>query len=327
VKPGIRDVFLVQPIHASGVDRLRAAGLAVRQASASDMATVAAEIGEAQVAVTRNVGLSAAAMDAAPALRLVVVHGVGYDRVDVAHAATRGIAVCNTPVANAQSVAEHAVALMLALARRLLAADRIVREGRFEAKYGLGLEDLHGKLLGIVGCGRVGIRTAALARSAFRMRVLGYSPSADPARLRSRGIEPCADLGRVLERADVVSLHAALRPATCGLIGRAELARMPPHALLVNTARGALVDEAALVEALATRRIAGAGLDVFTAEPVPIGHPLLALDNVVLSPHVAGSSEQALAATAAEVARAILAVARGRTPPSLVTLTGPSPRR
>jgi D-3-phosphoglycerate dehydrogenase len=314
----VTEVFLVQPIHAAGVDRLRAAGLAVRRASTADMATVAAEIGTAQVAVTRNAGLSAAAIDAAPALRLIVVHGVGHDRVDLARAAARGIAACNTPADNARSVAEHALALMLALARQLRGADSLVRAGRFEAKYGLRVEDLRGKTLGIVGCGRVGLATAALARAAFRMRVLGYSPSADPAALARRRIEPCPDLGRLLEEADVVSLHGRLRPETRGLIGRAELARMRPGAWLVNTARGALVDEAALLDALASRRIAGAALDVFATEPLPAGHPLLALDNVVLTPHIAGSSEQALAATAGQVARVILGFLRGRTPPHLI---------
>jgi D-3-phosphoglycerate dehydrogenase len=200
-----------------------------------------------------------------------------------------------------------------------------VRAGRFEAKYGLRVEDLRGKTLGIVGCGRVGLETAALARAAFRMRVLGYSPSADPAALARRRIEPCSDLARLLEESDVVSLHARLRPETRGLIGRAELARMRPGAWLVNTARGALVDEAALLDALASRRIAGAALDVFATEPLPASHPLLALDNVLLSPHIAGSSDQALSATASQVARVILGFLRGRTPPNL--LAAPTPAR
>ncbi len=311
------EVFLVQPIHPAGVARLRAAGLAVRRASAADTATVAAEIGDARVAVTRNAGLAAAAMAAAPALRLVVVHGVGHDRVDLAEATARGIAVCNTPAANARSVAEHAIATTLALARRLREADALVRAGRFEERYRLRIDDLRGKTLGLVGAGRIGLATAALARG-FRMRVLAYSPSVAPARLARRGIEPSADLGRLLEAADVVSLHARLRPETRGLIGAAELARMRPTALLVNTARGALVDEAALVAALARRQIAGAALDVFASEPVPADHPLLALDNVLLTPHVAGASEQALAATAEAVAAAILRAERGRRPAHLL---------
>ena len=209
---------------------------------------------------------------------------------------------------------------MLALARQLRPADALVRAGRFEAKYGLRVEDLRGKTLGIVGCGRVGLETAALARAALRMRVLGYSPSADPG-----GPGPPAHRAVSRPRAACSSRPTWSRstagsvPRPAGIIGRAELARMRPGAWLVNTARGALVDEgSAPLEALASRRIAGAALDVFATEPVPAGHPLLALDNVVLSPHIAGSSDQALAATAGQVARVVLGFLRGRTPPSLI---------
>ena len=314
----MQDVFLVQPIHRAGTDRLQAAGFHVRQATGSDMATVAGEIGGAHAVVTRNAGLSAAAMAAAPRLRLVVVHGVGYDPVDVAHATAHGILVCNTPSENAESVAEHAIGLVMALARQTIAGDRAVRRGTFEAKYRLPIAELRGKTLGIVGCGRTGTLTAAMARRGFRMRVLGYSPSRGAAVLRRLGIEPCRELGRLLEQADVVSLHVPLRPETRGLVGRPELARMKPGAFLVNTARGALVDEEALVAALASRHLGGAGLDVFAEEPLAIDHPLLGLDNVVLSPHVAGSSEEALARTALAVARAVAAMARGRRPTNVI---------
>lgn len=315
----IRDVFLVQPIHDAGVARLRAAGLGVRQASRADMATVGAEIGAADAVVTRNAGLSAAAIDAAPRLRLIVVHGVGYDPVDVAHAAGKGIVVCNTPVANAWSVAEHAVALLLALAKETLAADRAVRAGAFDARYTLRLTELRGRTLGVVGCGRIGRATARIARAGLGMRVCGYSPSAEPDRLRRLGIEPCGSLDELLERADAVSLHLPLRPETRGLIGRAELGRMKPGAFLVNTARGALVDHGALVEALSSGRLGGAGLDVFRQEPVPADDPLLTLPNVVVSPHVAGASDRAMEMTALAVAAAILQAARGRRPRHVIS--------
>lgn len=313
-----RDVFLVQPIHAAGVARLRAAGLGVREASRADMATVAAEVGAADAVVTRNAGLNAAAIDAAPRLKLIVVHGVGYDPVDVAHAARRGIVVCNTPVANAWSVAEHAIALLLALAKEALAADRAVRAGAYDARYTLRLTELRGRTLGIVGCGRIGRATARIARAGLGMRVCGHQPSADPERLRRLGIEPCASLDDLLERSDVVSLHLPLRPETRGLIGRTELGRMKPGAFLINTARGALVDHAALVDALASGRLAGAGLDVFGQEPVPPDDPLLRLPTVVLSPHIAGASDRAMERTALAVASAILATARGRRPPHVI---------
>jgi D-3-phosphoglycerate dehydrogenase / 2-oxoglutarate reductase len=310
----IQDVFLVQPIHAAGIERLRAAGLAVRQATRADMATVAAEIGAADAVVTRNAGLDRVAIDAAPRLTLIVVHGVGHDPVDVPHAAARGIVVCNTPVANAWSVAEHAIALLLTLAKQTRAADHAVRAGAFDARYALPLVELRGRTLGVVGCGRIGRATARIARAGLGMRVCGHSPSAEPDRLRRLGIEPCARLDELLERADAVSLHLPLRPETRGLIGRAELGRMKPGAFLVNTARGALVDHAALVDALASGRLAGAGLDVFRQEPVPPDDPLLGLPNVVLSPHIAGASDRAMERTALAVASAVLQAARGHRP-------------
>jgi len=315
----IRDVFLVQPIHAAGIERLRAAGLAVRQATRADMATVAAEIGGADAVVTRNAGLDRAAIDAAPRLRLVVVHGVGHDPVDVSHALAKGVVVCNTPVANAWSVAEHAIALLLALVKQIRAADAAVRAGAFDARYALPVTELRGRTLGIVGCGRIGRATARIARAGLGMRLCGYSPSAEPERLRRLRIEPCARLDDLLRRADAVSLHLPLHPETRGLIGRAELARMKPGAYLINTARGALVEHGALVDALASGRLAGAGLDVFRQEPVPPDDPLLRLPNVVLSPHIAGASDRAMEMTALAVAAAILRVARGRRPRNVIT--------
>jgi D-3-phosphoglycerate dehydrogenase len=329
-RPGFRDVFLVQPIHAAGIEKLRAAGLAVRQATGSDMVTVAGEIGVADAVVTRNAGLNRAAIDAATRLKLIVIHGVGHDPVDVAHAAEKGVVVCNTPVANTWSVAEHAIALLLALAKQTTAADRAVRAGAFDARYTLPLTELRGRTLGVVGCGRIGRATARIARAGLGMQVCGRSPSAAPEELRRRGIEPCARLDELLERADAVSLHLPLRPDTRGLVGRAELGRMKPGAFLVNTARGALVDHAALVDALASGRLGGAGLDVFPQEPLPPDDPLLGLPNVVVSPHIAGASDRAMEMTALAVAAAILQGARGRLPRHVIAAPparrGPSER-
>jgi D-3-phosphoglycerate dehydrogenase len=314
----IRRVLLVQPIDEAGVAALQARGVEVRLASRPDMATVAREIAEADGLVTRNAGLDAAAMDAAPRLRAVAVHGVGLDPIDVAHATALGIPVANTPGANARSVAEHALALMLAVARRVPAGDRAVREGRFDFKYHARLVELSGKTLGIVGCGRIGAETARMARVALGMRVVVYSPPDHPAWLRGAGVAREADLDAVLAVADVVSLHLPLTDRTRGLLDARRIARMKPTAMLVNTARGGLVDEPALVRALAEGRIAGAGLDVFHSERMAPDHPLLGLSNVVLSPHAAGSSAEALRRTALAAASVLLAIGEGRRPPTLV---------
>jgi D-3-phosphoglycerate dehydrogenase len=314
----IRRVLVIQPIHEAGVAALRERGMDVRLASRPDMAAVASEIGEADAVITRNAGLNRAAMDAAPRLRVVAVHGVGVDPVDVRHATALGIAVANTPGTNARSVAEHALALILALARQVPAADRAVREGRIDFKYHARLVELSGKTLGIVGCGRTGLLIARLARAGLGMRVLGYSPSADPARLARAGVASVSDLDTLLAASDVVSLHVPLTDSTRGLLDARRLSLMKPTAYLVNTARGGVVDEAALIRALAEGRIAGAGLDVFDSERMPPGYPLLALPNVILSPHAAGSSEEALRRTALAAARLLLLVGEGRRPRSLV---------
>ncbi len=313
----IRRVLIVQPIHEAGIAALRERGVEVRVACRPDPATVAREIGDAEGVITRDAGLDAAAMDAAPRLRVVAVHGVGVDPVDVRRATALGIAVVNTPGTNARSVAEHALALMLALARQVPAADRAVREGRFDFKYRARLVELSGKTLGVVGCGRIGTLTARMARAAFGMRVLGYAPSADPARLARAGIAAVPDLD-TLRAATDVSLHLPLTEQTRGLLDARRLGLMKPTAFLVNTGRGGVVDEAALIRVLAEGRIAGAGLDVFERERMPADYPLLRLPNVVLSPHAAGSSEEALRRTALEAARLLLLTAEGRRPRSLV---------
>ncbi|HET6522274.1 MAG TPA: NAD(P)-dependent oxidoreductase, partial [Geminicoccaceae bacterium] len=220
--------------------------------------------------------------------------------------------------ANAASVAEHALALMLAVAKRVVPADRAVRGGDFDYRYRAGSFELTGKTLGVVGWGRIGRRTAAMARAAFGMAVLVYSASADAAALAAEGARRVDRLAELLAAADVVSLHAPLRPDTRGLIGAAEIALMRPDAILVNTGRGAVVDEAALAAALREGRIAGAGLDVFGTEPPPPDHPLLGLPNAVLSPHMAGSSREALERTAAMVADGMVDALAGRRPEHLV---------
>jgi glyoxylate reductase len=230
-----------------------------------------------------------ALLAASPRLRVVSSCSVGLDHVDLDAARERGIPVGHTPGVLTETTAELAFALLLAAARRVAEADRFVRAGLWKAGQPWDPElllgrDLHGATLGIVGLGAIG---QAVARRAlgFGMRVLGTSPS----RRELPGVT-LRELAELLSESDFVSLHAPLSPATRNLLGAAELARMKPGAILVNTARGGLVDEAALVAALRSGRLAGAGLDVFASEPLPEGSPLLALDNVVLLPHIGSAS-------------------------------------
>lgn len=309
--------LVIQPIHARGFELLRAAGIEPRLASASDMQTVGREVAGACAVITRNAGLDRAAMDAAPGLAVIGVHGIGTDPVDITHADRLGIPVVFTPGANIQSVSEHAIALMLAVAKRIPDADRAVRTGNFEFKYTAPLTELYGKTLGIVGWGRIGRRTAELARTAFNLTVEVYSPSTDPNDLEATGITKCDGLAELMRRADIVSLHVPLNDTTRGMIGAAELAQMKPSAILVNTCRGAVINEEALIRILRKRQIAGAGLDVFGSETMAADNELLRLDNVVLSPHIAGSTGEALERTAVAVVDSVFNVLRGNRPANL----------
>ena len=223
----------------------------------------------------------------APHLRLLSLWGTGTDNVDLAAAARHGVTVTNTPGVSAFSIAEHALALMLAAARRIPQIDGEMRQGRWPRGHAA---QMHGKTLGIIGLGAVGRRFAFLG-AAIGMRVIAWTMHPQPA----LGFE-LVTLDDLLRLSDVVSLHLRLSAETRGFIGKRELGMMKPSAILINTARGPIVDEPALIEALATKRIAAAGLDVFAVEPLPPGHPLTRLENVVLTPHCAGITAEALEA-------------------------------
>ncbi len=222
-----------------------------------------------------------------PRLRLISVWGTGTDNVDLLAAKRHRVAVTNTPDVSAFSVAEHALALMLSVARSLPAQDAATRTGSWPRGHGM---ELRGKTLGIIGLGAIGRRFAQLG-AAIGMRVIAWTMHPNPA----LGFE-LVDFDNLLRTSDVVSMHLRLSPETQGMIGSRELRLMKPSALFVNTARGKIVDEAALIEALETKQILGAGLDVFTTEPLPAGHALTKLPNVVLTPHSAGITPEALEA-------------------------------
>ena len=233
------------------------------------------------VAMRERTPLPAEVLDRLPALQLIVTTGGANASIDVAHAAARGITVCGTGARPAPP-AEMTWALILALLRTVPTADRDIREGAWQDV--LPGTELAGSTLGLIGLGRLGQRVARVA-AAFEMEVLAWSQHLDPDLARGLGVEPCSreDL---LRRSDVVSLHLRLSDRTRGILGAGELALMKPSAILVNTSRGPLVDEAALVAALQDGTIAGAGLDVYDEEPLPHDHPLRSAPHTVLTPHL-----------------------------------------
>jgi phosphoglycerate dehydrogenase-like enzyme len=249
--------------------------------------------------------ITAAMMAQAPRLRAIARAGAGLDGVDIAAASARGIVVSNTPGANAESVAEHVFALLLALARNVMVNDRLVRAGRWQRTEA---RPLRGTTLGIVGLGQSG-RAVAHRGLAFGMRVLASTRAG-----REHAPEPgiCrVSLDQLLAESDVVSIHLPLTDATRALFDRRAFGRMPRGAILINTARGGLVVEDHLVESLTSGHLAGAGLDVLAAEPPPADHPLLALGNVVFSPHIGGIDSSALDEMAARAAQCVIDLYQG----------------
>jgi D-3-phosphoglycerate dehydrogenase len=310
--------LLIQPIHPAGIDVLAKAGLEVREASATDMATVAQEIAAADAAITRNAGLDRTAMAAAPDLKVLGNHGIGTDPVDVSYATEIGLPIIYTPHANVQSVAEQAIAMMLAISKRVREADTAVREDRFDYRYARDFRELHGKTLAIIGFGRIGRRTAELARAAFDMRIIVYSPHVEATAIEAAGMEKWDDLDAVLGEADVVSLHQRLTPDTREWLDGKRISAMKKEAILVNTARGALVDAEALIAAVESGHLRGAAMDVFEKEPLPADHPYRGARGIVLSPHIGGATEEAMLRTAVETAEQVVDVLAGRRPEYLV---------
>ncbi|MDX8481546.1 C-terminal binding protein [Mesorhizobium sp. VK24D] len=243
--------------------------------------------------------ITARVIEAARKLKGIVKYGVGIDAIDIQAAMRLGIPVVNVPDYAEATVAEGAFALMIALAKRLPAITAaVLRDGWVWPEQRWLGRDISGATLGLVGCGRIGRSMARMAGQGFRARVLGFDPNVDTAAMRQAGIEKQDNLHDMLRACDFVSIHCVLNDATRGLIGRAELACMRPSAILINVSRGALIDEAALVEAVVEKRIGGVGLDVYSQEPLlTSGHAMSALfgrDNVILFPHLTFFTVEAL---------------------------------
>jgi len=282
-------VFEGTPAH----ERARAIGetKVVTARGADDEAELIRRIDRAKIAI--NIRAHARFTDgvftACKNLKMVSIWGTGTDNIDLEAAGRHGVTVTNTPGVNAFAVAEHTIALMLAVARRIPKIDREMREGKWPREL---LTQLLGKTLGVFGTGTIGARVAALGR-ALGMDVLGWSARGDAAHVASVGAR-AATKEEILRQADVITLHLRLAPDTRGFLSRRELGGLKRTAILINTGRGALVDRDALLEALKSGRIAAAGLDVFHDEPLKADDPLLALDNVVLSPHNAGQTAEVI---------------------------------
>jgi D-3-phosphoglycerate dehydrogenase len=247
-------------------------------------------------------------------LKVVVKQGVGVDNIDLAAARDRGVVVCNTPGVNADAVAELTLGLTLAVARRIAECDRRTRaDGSIDRARFLGLE-LDGKTLGVIGMGNIGTRVARLFHAAFRARIVAYDPYVPADHWPDIPHERLASLDDMWPQADVITPHVPLTAETRGIIGKAGIARMKPTAIVVNAARGGVVDEQALYDALKAGKIFGAGLDVFVAEPPTNRDPLIGLPNVVATPHAGGGTLETQAKSSIAVGETLLAVLAGNIP-------------
>lgn len=311
-------VVCLRPVHPEALALLRAApGVTVEVLEPVNAETIAAAMPKADAVIVRATPINREFLAHAPNLRIVARHGVGYDAVDVPALTERGIPLTVTPDANAACVAEHALMLMLNVARQTQYYDAAVRELRWSNPPVPATFDLGGKTVLVMGFGRIGGRVARLCK-AFDMKVLVRDPFIPQNTIKGAGFIPAKDLQAALAEADVVTLHLPSSEKTRGIVNGEFLASMKQGAVLINTARGTLVDEKALAGALTSGHLKAAGLDVFWEEPATAENPLLKLPNVVMTPHSAAATEQGLRRMALSCADSILSVFANTLDPDVV---------
>ena len=298
-------VLLCDKVEGQGLEILKAGGLEVDNRPGLKGAELQEALRNADGAVLRSgTKITAAELENPGKLRAIVRAGVGVDNIDVAAATRKRVIVMNTPSGNTVSAAEQTIALLISLARQTPAADASVRAGKWERAKFLGTQ-LTGKTIGVIGLGRIG-REVALRCQGLQMKVVGYDPFLTPERARELNIEAVANIDAMLPRVDYLTIHTPLNDATKSLIGARELALMPKGSRVLNVARGGIVDEKALADALTLGHIAGAGLDVFSKEPPPADNPLLSAPNTVLTPHLGASTVEAQEAVGVEAAHLLV---------------------
>lgn len=306
----MKKVLLSKAIDPAGMEILKGKVEAVVLPN-SAVETVKAMAADVEAIVLRtNIHITREIIGAAGKLKVISRTGVGVDNVDVDAATKKRILVCHTPGVNSNSVAEQSVALLLGLAKQLKMMDKAVLAGNWKIRNAGKSVDLSGKVLGLVGLGRIGSEVARKCRLAFNMNVLAYDPYVTTA----EGIELCPTLDRLFSQADFISIHVPYSQQTHHLVEARLLSLMKPDSFLINTSRGAVVDEKALTAVLEKGAIAGAGLDVFEEEPPSTENPLLALNNVIATPHSSALSRECVAKVAVEAAQAVVDFLEGRQP-------------
>lgn len=297
-------IIVTEQIDPVGIALLRAAGHEVEELGLKGGVEIpAGQVADADALLVRIAEVTGELIAACPKLKVISKHGVGVDNIDLDAAKAHGVAVTITPGANSTSVAEHAFALLIALAKNLPTVCGKYREIGFAAKNCAPGIEISGKTLGIIGCGRIGSRIAQMAHGGFGMRVLAYDPYITEA---PEGVELVDERDRVFAESDFVTLHPVLNKETSGSVGAREFALMKRGAIFINCGRGPLVDEAALIAALQSGQLGGAGLDVTAQEPCPPSSPLFTMPNVLLTPHYAPTTTEAAVAVSRMAAQNVI---------------------
>lgn len=313
-------VVVSAPIHESGIASLGSIRVLQRHyvpREDEDNVDLMEAIGQADGLIVRGMPVTADLLEKAPRLKIVAKHGAGFDNIDVASASARGIAVTTTGDANAASVAQLAVTLALAAQRLVPAVHASLTSGGYETFRDRIFPDLIDKTVGIVGFGNIGQRTSKIFAGGFGSTILAFDPGVDASVMAEQQVHKFEDLDAMIDQVDVLSLHLPLNDNTRHIVSRDRLRRMKPNAVLVNTARGGVIDEGALFQALDENWIAAAGLDAFENEPLRAS-PLFKLPNIVLSPHIGGATENSRCQAATMAAQAVLDVLENRRPQYLI---------
>lgn len=308
-----KKVLYIQPIHASGMDKLRG-NYDVVVANNEDKGFLMEAVADASAIITRLTDIDADIIAAGKKLEAIAKNGIGVDNIDVAAATSRKIAVLTTGFANISSVAEHTMFAIGSLYKRIPYFDNAMHEGNWMSRDEGGFKDVADQVLGIAGLGRIGLLTAKMAKDGFNMKVLVYDPFLNPEKVKALGYDYAENIDDLCRKADVISLHMPLTKENTHIINEHTLSLMKPTAFVINFSRGLMVNEEALYQALVEKKIAGAALDAFAHEPPNFNNPLYKLDNVLLSPHTAGISEDARKRMSLKVAEGIDDVLSGRVP-------------
>ena len=319
LKPPKR-ILLPQPVEKEAMELLKEAGYEIILSPDTKLETVQPLMKGVQAVILRTgLKMTRELMSHADDLWVISRTGAGVDNVDVPAATERGILVTSVLGANTRTVVEHALALILALMKQIPLMDHAVRDDNFGIRFKNLPRDLSGKTLGLMGLGRIGSELARICHNAFDLRILAHDPYLTPeTRPAFKGWVEFCDMERLFKESDIISLHVPFSPSTQKLIGARELGWMKPEAFLVNTSRGGILDEQALIQCLKEKKIAGAGLDVFAQEPLEKDNLLKELDNVILTPHTAALTQECVIRLAVEAVQATLDVFKGKKPDGMV---------